>query len=95
MLKTLSAALLVASVFTAPVLAASGKNSSTMNAKAQATTSQPAATSAPTTAKPAVKKVRHAVRHHRHHKKMTQTSVKQISPQKSAIKVQPPKSKQG
>ena len=95
MLKTLSAALLVASVFTAPVLAASGKsNSSTMNAKAQATTSQPAATSAPTAAKPAVKKVRHA-RHHRHHKKMTQSSVKQISPQKSAIKVQPPKSRQG
>jgi hypothetical protein len=68
-----------------------------MNAKAQATTSQPAATTTPTTAKPAVKKVRHAARHHRNHvKKMTQSSgVKHISSAKSAIKVQPSKSKQG
>ena len=126
MLKQISAALLAASLLTAPALAAEGKSTTTtppttnsatvkapdacrgshpnkpvsvkpadaMNAKAQATTPPPAV------AKPAVKKVRHSMRHHRRHttvssnhlKSVKVASIKHITSSKSATKVQPAKS---
>jgi hypothetical protein len=70
-----------------------------MNAKAQATSNPPAA--ATPAAKPAVKKVHHSMRHHRHHrtsvgsnvsKSQKLASVKHIQSSKSAPKLQPTKS---
>lgn len=64
MLKTVAAALLTASIFVAPAMAANGKivHANPLNAKAAMTTSR-------VVVKPAVKKVGF-FSHHRHHHKM-------------------------
>jgi hypothetical protein len=77
MLKTFSAALLAASLLTAPALAAGNSaNSGAMNAKAQATTTNQSTATKPAAsdtsmAKPHAKKMRHAVRHRKHHARMS------------------------
>ena len=80
MLKTISAALLAASIIAAPALAANAKvvHANPMDAKAQVTTT-----------KHVVKKVRVASRHHRHHYKLARHFHRSHTASKPVIKMAP------